>query len=455
MILNENDDIVLEIKRLGINGEGIGFYQKLAVFVPNAIPGETVKCTITGVSEKMAKAEIKEIRVQSPNRVEPKCEYYGNCGGCQTQHIAYKYSLVLKREMVVEAITRYTKLNPKSFEIKPTIGMDNPYGYRNKSSLPVREMNEKSVVGIIDPDTRKIIYINDCPVQHPIINEVNNYTLSLIDKYGISTYHEYFKRGVIKFIVTRISTINNEVQVTIVINEKNPKIFELAKELIKYKNVVSVYENFNDSKKDGIIFGEEFKLLEGKEVITEQIGSYKYNLKPNAFFQLNPRQTEKLYDEVKKACKLSRTETVLDAYCGVGTIAIHLAKMAKEVVGIEYTKESVDNAISNAKLNKITNTKFYQGDVTEVLPKLISEGLALDIVVVDPPRTGLGEELINTLLETNVKRIVYVSCNPSTLGKDLNVLTEKYNVKFIQPVDMFPMTSHVETVVLLSRISSK
>ncbi len=451
MNLQIDDNIVLEIKRLGINGEGIGFYQKLAVFVDGAIPGETVKLRISQVSEKMAKGEIIEYRQVSPNRVEPKCPHYEKCGGCQISHIENKYTGVLKREMLIESILRYTDINPKTFEIKPTIIMDNPDGYRNKSSLPVRKFNEKATLGLYEPETNKIVYIDNCLVQNEIINTINSKVLEYIDELNVTPYVEKFRRGEIKYIVTRVSHKTNEAQVTLITHDKTPKIFELAKKIINIQNVVSVYESINDSIKEGVIFGPEINLLEGKPTIIESIGDYKFELLPTAFFQLNPVQTEKLYEQVKKACKLSRTEVVLDAYCGVGTIGIYLSKLSKEIIGIEYNKEAVINANQNAKLNKVNNAKFYQGDVTELLPKLIEEGLKLDVIVVDPPRTGLGSELIETILNTDVKRMVYVSCNPATLAKDLNLLTQKYHIKYMQPVDMFPQTAHVETIVLLER----
>lgn len=450
--LKIDDNIVLEIKRLGINGEGIGYYKKLAVFVNNTIPGDEVKVKIISVSPKMAFAEVIDYRKKSEAHVEFPCPYYEECGGCQTMHIKYETMGQFKRDMVIEALYRYTDINPKTFEIKKTVIMDNPYGYRNKSSLPVRKFNDKTVVGLINPISKKVIYIENCLVQNPIVNAVNNKILHLVDEAGISAFVEYYNRGILRYIVTRVSTLNNEVQVTLVLNEKSAKIFDLAKKIIQIPEVVSVYESFNDTKKEGAgIFGSELKLLQGKECITEKIGEYKFDLKPNAFYQLNPVQTIRLYDEVKKACKLSRQEVVLDAYCGVGTIGLYLSKMAKKVIGIEYNKEAVENAIENAKNNKVTNVNFYQGDVTEVLPGLLNNGLNIDVVVVDPPRTGLTPELIETFLELKAKRFVYVSCNPSTLAKDLNKLTTIYNIKYIQPVDMFPLTSHVESVCLMTR----
>lgn len=448
-MIEVGQELTLEIKRLGINGEGIAFYKKLAVFVSGALPGELCKVEITSVSQKMAVAKLIDVLRVSKDRVIPKCEYCERCGGCQTAHIEYKAMGVEKRNAVIEALQRYTDINTRSFEIKPTITMENPYGYRFKSSLPVREFNGKATVGLYNSETKELVYINDCLVQNEIINKINRKILEYIDELNVTPYVERYRRGEIKFIVCRVSHYNNEAQITFITHSKTPKIFELAKKVINIDNVVSVYESINDSIKEGIIFGPELKLLEGKKTIIETIGNYKFELLPNAFFQLNPVQTETLYNVIKKYAKLSMKEVVLDAYCGVGTIGIYLSKLAKEVIGIEYNKEAVVNAINNAKLNKVKNAKFYQGDVVELLPKMISDGTLFDVIVVDPPRTGLGSDLCETILSTDVKRVIYVSCNPASLAKDLNLLTRKYNVNLIQPVDMFPFTSHVEVVTML------
>lgn len=454
-MLEVGQELTLEIKRLGINGEGIAFYKKLAIFVLGAIPGELVKTEIVSVSQKMATAKIVEILRKSNDRIEPKCSYCEACGGCQVSHIDYEAMGREKRNAVIEALQRYTDINTRSFEIKPTIIMDSPYGYRNKSSLPVRDFNGNATVGLYNSDTKKLVYIDTCLVQNEEINRVNSEILKLVDELHVTPYIEKYRRGELKYIVSRVSHYNGEIQVTLVTHSKTPKIFELAKKIIEIPGVVSVYESLNESLKDGIIFGPEIKLLEGKKTIIESIGQYKFELLPNAFFQLNPVQTEKLYEVVKKAAKLSMKETILDAYCGVGSIGIYLSKLAKEVIGIEYNKEAVENANNNAKLNKIKNAKFYQGDVVDLLPHMINEGKVFDLMVVDPPRTGLGADLCQTIINSNVKKVIYVSCNPATLAKDLNILTKNYNIKSIQPVDMFPLTSHVECVTLLYRKDTK
>lgn len=449
--LKENDEIIVDIKRLGINGEGIAFYKKLAIFVNGAIPGEGVNVRITKVLNKMALAEVIYFKHTSKDRVEPRCKHYEKCGACQVMHIDYNKMLEYKRELVVEAIARYTKLNPRSFEIFKTIGMESPFGYRYKSSLPLRH-DDKTSVGIIKPNTNIVVPIEGCLNQNDIVNNINKEVCRLIDKYKLEVYDHKENKGLIRFVVCRVSHFSKEAQVTLVISKKGVNLKPIAKEIMNINHVVSVFESFNDG--DGVsIFGTT-KKLDGKDTITENIGQYKFELGPDTFFQLNPVQTEKLYEVVKKAAKLSMKETVLDLYCGVGTIGIYLSKLAKEIVGVEVNEISIENAKTNAVINKVRNASFFAGKVDEILPKTLREKPA-DVLVCDPPRTGLGEYVCKTILKNEIKRVVYVSCNPSTLAKDLAILSEKYDVKWIQPVDMFPNTAHVECVCSLSLKEAK
>lgn len=452
--MKENDSFILDIKRLGINGEGIGFYNKKAVFVDGAIPGEGHNVSVVKVEDKMVFAKTEEIKRVSSSRVIPVCPYYEECGGCSTSHIEYSKMLELKRDLVIEALNRYTKLNTRSFEIKPTVASDDINGYRNRSQLLVKKNNDKFSVGMLKAKSNQAILIDNCLVQNPLINELNTKILSIADEIGISPYLAKFNRGVLRYLVVRVNS-KGQALVCFICAEKNNKIRQLASEVIKLKNVVSVYESFNDSKKESVFFGDEINLLEGEPYIIETLGNIKYRIYPNTFFQLNTKQAKKMYDLVLKACKLSLKETVLDAYCGVGSIGLYIAKMAKEVIGIEYNKDSVIAANENAKINNIKNAKFLQGDATMLLPKMIADGVNFDVIVVDPPRTGLEESFIEALLEAKVKRIVYVSCNPATLAKDLDKLSKLYNINSITPLDMFPQTSLVECVVHLILKNSK
>lgn len=445
--MKENDQFILDIKRLGINGEGIGFYNKLAIFIDGAIPGEGHEISITKCDAKMAFGKSLNIKRVSPARKEAECEYYSSCGGCSVMHIKYDDMLKYKRDLVIEALNRYTRLDTRSFEIKPTVESEYKFGYRNKSQLPIKKFEETSVC-MIKAKTNDLVPVSECKVTHPLINKLNKEIMKIVDELGISSYLYKFHRGVLKYLVIRVNK-NNEALVCLVCYEKNNKIKELAKRIMSLEGVKGVYENFNDSKKQGVIFGNLTNHLEGEKYIIETLGKVKYQIYPTTFFQLNSYQAEKMYDIVLKACKLSLKETVMDAYCGVGSIGLYLAKMAKEVIGIEYNKESILAAEENARLNKISNAKFYQGDATQLLPKMIKDGKVFDIVVCDPPRVGLGNDFIEAILKSNVKKIVYVSCNPATLAKDLEILREKYNINSITPIDMFPQTPLVETVVSL------
>lgn len=444
--LKENDEVIVDIKRLGINGEGIAFYKKLAVFVDNALPGEGVNVKITKMLNKMAYASVLDYKHKSEFRCEPKCVHYETCGACQTMHCDYEKMLEYKRELVVEAISRYTKLNPRSFEIKKTIGMSNPYGYRYKSSLPLKTLNGKTKVGLIKPDTNVVTTIDNCLNQNEIVNKINNEICKLIDEQKIEVYDPKENKGILKYVVVRVSHYTKEAQVTLVVTKKGFNLKKLASSIMKIEHVVSVFESVNDGS-DVSIFGLTSK-LEGKDTILENIGAYKFELGPDTFFQLNPVQTENLYEVIKKVSKLSHKETVLDLYCGVGTIGIYLSKLAKKVIGVEANEVSIENAKTNAVINKVSNAFFYAGRVDEILPKLIREN-NIDILVCDPPRTGLEEYVCKTILKSDIKKLVYVSCNPATLAKDIDILSSKYNVKSIQPVDMFPGTSHVESITLL------
>lgn len=447
--MKEKEQFILDIKRLGINGEGIGFYNKLAVFVDGAIPGEGHEVCVTKCESKMVFAESVGIKTVSKARKEAECPHYSSCGGCAVMHIQYETMLKYKRDLLIEALNRYTRLEPRSFEIRSTVPSEHIFDYRNKSQLPVKKLGKTTKVCMIKAKSNELVPIDSCLVTNPLINELNTKILEIADELGISSYVPKFTRGVLRYLVIRVNK-KNEALVCFVCFEKNKKIYELAQRVMMLEGVKGVYENFNDSKKTSAIFGNVTNHLAGNPYIVETLGNIQYQIYPTTFFQLNSYQAEVMYDIVLKCCKLSRQERVLDAYCGVGAIGLYLAKMAKEVIGIEYNKDSVLAANENAKLNKIKNAKFYQGDASLLLPKMIKNGTDFDVIVCDPPRVGLGKAFIEAILSTEVKRLVYVSCNPATLAKDLELLSEKYMVNSITPVDMFPQTPLVETICQLS-----
>ena len=443
-----NDEFILDIKRIGINGEGIGFYNNKAVFVDGLIPGESANVKVTEVFDKMLKASTIEMKKKSEYRKEPLCPFYKECGGCNTMHITYDYMLKLKKDIVTEAITRYTKLNPRSFEIKDVIPSDWS-DYRNKSQLELVKKDNATSVSMLKANTNINIPITDCLVQKKLINKLNNAICKLIDDNNISVYDYKENKGILRYLIIRVNRMD-EALVDLVTYDDDKVVDILASKINKLEGVKGVYKSNNRSLKSGSeIIGENLTFLEGKEYIIEKIGKISYKIYPNTFFQLNTPQAEKMAEIVLKACKLSFKERVLDAYSGIGLLGLYLAHNSKEVVGIEYNSQSVVSANENAKANKINNAKFYQGDSGELLLKLLNDGEYFDVIVVDPPRTGLDSKFIDAIIKSNAKRVIYVSCNPATLAKNLDVLSQYYNVNSITPMDFFPNTALVEAVCSL------
>lgn len=440
----------LTIKRLGINGEGVGYFKKQVVFVPGALPGEEVVVEATKIHPKYAEAKLKKIRIKSPHRVKPLCPVYEQCGGCQLQHLAYNQQLKEKRDIIVQALERHTNLKLDTLDIRETIGMDDPWGYRNKSSFQVAEKNGKLLAGLYGLNSHQLINIDQCAVQHSQTNEATATVKQILQDLRIPIYNEKTRKGVVRTIVTRVGVQTGELQVVLITSQKQLPKKELILEEIhkRLPNVKSIVQNIN-GEKTSLIFGEETFKLAGEDFIQETLGDLQFELSARTFFQLNPTQTLKLYHEVKKAAGLTGTEKVVDAYCGVGTIGLWLADQAAEVRGMDVIPESIEDAKKNAKRHRFTNTKYVPGKAEEVLPKWVKKGWKPDVVVVDPPRTGLDSQLIQTILQVQPEKLIYVSCNPSTLAKDIQSLSSKFNVNYIQPVDMFPQTAHVECCVLL------
>ncbi|WP_035288034.1 23S rRNA (uracil(1939)-C(5))-methyltransferase RlmD [Brevibacillus massiliensis] len=446
--LRPGQQVTLTIKSLGINGEGIGYYKKKIVFVPAALPGEVVNAEITSVQERYATARLVKLKERSPDRVQPPCPLYEACGGCSLQHLDYQAQLASKQSLVVEALQKYAKLTDPP--VRPTIGMTDPWKYRNKAQFQVGRQGGKLVAGLYKSGSHELVDLEGCLIQHPSTNEITEKAKQIIDALGIPSYDERKRTGVIRTIVSRVAFATGETQLTLVTaTDEIPHLRELILELRYHlPSLVSIVQNVNP-KKTSVVFGETTKVLWGKPSIAESLGDLSFDLSARAFFQLNPEQTTKLYNEVKAAAGLGGEEYVLDLYCGTGTISLWLAPFAREVRGIEIIPEAVEDARQNAKNNGITNAHFYTGRAEVIMPKRAKQGLKPDVVVVDPPRTGLDPALINSLLDVRPERIVYVSCNPSTLAKDLSRLLGEYELKYVQPVDMFPHTAHVECCSLL------
>jgi 23S rRNA (uracil1939-C5)-methyltransferase len=448
--ITEKQTFPLTIKRLGINGEGVGYFKKQVVFVPGALPGEEVVVEATKIQPKFAEARIKKIRKKSEHRVAPPCPVYEECGGCQLQHLDYRQQLVEKRDIVKQSLERHTKLNVEKLDIRDTLGMENPWNYRNKSQFQVGQRDGKLLAGLYGINSHKLVDIQHCAVQHSATNKATSTVKEILQDLKVSVYNEKTRKGVVRTIVARIGVKTEELQIVLITSQRElPHKDEIVARIKQaLPEVTSIVQNVN-GQKTSLIFGDETRLLEGREFIQETLGELEFELSARTFFQLNPEQTVNLYNEVKEAAGLTGVEKVVDAYCGVGTIGLWLADGAEEIRGMDVIADSIEDAEKNAERHGISHATYVVGKAEQVLPKWAKEGWKPDVLVVDPPRTGLDQQLLNTILKVKPKKIVYVSCNPSTLAKDISVLVSKYKVGYIQPVDMFPQTSHIESVTSL------
>ncbi|WP_052609106.1 23S rRNA (uracil(1939)-C(5))-methyltransferase RlmD [Candidatus Izimaplasma bacterium HR1] len=450
-ILKKDQEILLTIKRLGINGEGIGYYKRLAVFVPGLLPPEEAIVRITDVTNNYAKGEVVRIKIKAKKRVKPFCEHFGECGGCQIQHIAYDEQLSLKEEMLIQTLERFAGLDRTKYKINDMIGMKNPKYYRHKSQMPVRNSKYGLTTGLYKLNSNELVPITHCPIHAENINLITQPIIEILDKYEIFAFDSSTMRGLLRNIVIRESHQNGEIQVTLVITIYNRALQDVAREIIKIPNVVSVGISKNKDAKNVEVFGEEVEILVGKNSITEGIGDIRYDLKPKAFYQLNPSQAIKLYKHIKSHLDFEKDRIIIDAYCGAGAISMYLAPFVEKVYGIDVSEESIYSALHNKKANKFENTSFFKGEVANILPRIYDNKITPDVIVFDPPRSGIDDKTLDLLNRKPVSKIIYVSCNPSTLAKNIKQLSSKYNVGSITPFDMFPHTSHIETVVVLTK----
>ena len=453
MEFRKNDLVTLEIEDCGIDGEGIGKADGFTVFVKDAVIGDTVTAKIIKAKKNYGYGRLMEVLKPSPYRVEPKCEFARQCGGCQLQALSYDQQLVFKTNKVkghLERIGGFTDI-----PMEPIIGMDELFHYRNKAQFPVgRNKEGKIVTGFYAGRTHNIIENRDCALGVAENKEVLDRVIAHMEKYGIEPYNEATGKGLVRHVLIRYGYFTKEVMVCLILNgNKLPKEEQLVKSLCEIPGMTSITINVN-KKRSNVILGEEICLLWGQEYITDRIGDISYQISPLSFYQVNPMQTQKLYAKALEYADLHGQETVWDLYCGIGTISLFLAQKAKFVRGVEIVPAAIENAKENAKLNGLENTEFFVGKAEEVLPREYKKnGVYADVIVVDPPRKGCDETLLETMVEMNPDRIVYVSCDSATLARDLKYLCERgYELRKVCPVDQFGMTVHVETVVLLSKL---
>jgi 23S rRNA (uracil-5-)-methyltransferase RumA len=446
------DEIPLKIKRLGINGEGIGYYQRTICFIKGALPGEKVVAKITEVHPRFISGEVSKIKKISPDRVKPVDAYAGEVGGFELEHLAYPAQLEFKRDVIRQSLTKFRPEGYKRFELRPTIGMENPAEYRNKAQFQVRRLDGKIAAGLYKEGTHDLVDLETCSVQHPLIMEIIRIAVELFEKYDISVYDEPNHTGSLKTIVVRVAEATKEAQVVFITNSPEfDHVDEIVAELAEqFPEIVSFMQNINPNR-ESLVWGDKTFNLRGKDTITEKLDGLTFNLSARAFFQLNPKQTSVLYAEARKALELSPNDNLVDAYSGVGTIGLSLADQAKEVRGMDTIESAIDDANENAKINGIENATYEVGSAEKILPQWLKAGFKPDSIVVDPPRVGLDNNLITAILESAPKHFTYVSCNPSTLARDLVRIGEKYEVEYIQSIDMFPQTARVEAVVKLKR----
>lgn len=447
--IQKNEHYEIEIMDIGEGGEGIGKINDFTLFIPGVLIGDVIEVRILKVKKSYGYGKLVRIIKPSPFRQEVACELATKCGGCQLQHMQYQAQLDWKQKKVENCLKRIGKL--EDIVVEPTLGMTEPFRYRNKAQYPIRKENGKVQMGFFASRSHRLVPLSDCVIQHPENAGIMKIVKDFLEDNSISIYDEQTHKGLVRHLVIRTGYHSNEIMVCLVINGKSLPYSEvLVTALQTIPNVTSIVLNHH-TEKSNVILGNQCTVIHGKETITDHIGSLKFNISPLAFFQVNPLQTEVLYEKALEYTELTGEEVVWDAYCGIGTISLFLAQKAKKVYGVEIVPQAIENAKANAELNGISNVEFFIGKAEEIIPKCYEQGIVADTIVVDPPRKGCDEKLLQTLKEMVPSKIVYVSCDPATLARDLAYLTKEagYQVDKVQPIDMFPSTTHVETIVKL------
>lgn len=451
MNLRVKQKIPLKIKRMGINGEGIGFFKKTLVFVPGALKGEDIFCQITAVKRNFAEARLLEVNKASKFRVEPACDIYEACGGCQIMHLRYDKQLDFKADLLRQALKKYQPAAFEEYAIRPTLGMPEPRYYRGKLQFQTRSFKGKVQAGLYAEGSHRLVAIKECLVQDQTTQAIINQVADLLTKHHIPIYDERKIQGV-RTVMVRRARETGQVQL-IFVTSRQVNLTGLIKELVAaFPAIVTVALNHHKSKSSEI-YGEKTEIIWGQESIRESVLGYEFDLSPRAFYQLNPEQTEVLYGEAVKALELDGSEHLIDAYCGVGTIGFAFAGKVQSVRGMDIIPEAIEDAKKNAARLGFENTYYEAGKAEEIIPKWYAQGYRADALVVDPPRTGLDDRLLEIILKYQPAKMVYVSCNVSTLARDLVKLAKVYKVDYIQSVDMFPHTARTEAVVKLVRKS--
>ena len=449
-MLSKDKMYVVDIVDIGQGGVGIGKFEGFTVFVDGGLVKDKIKVKITKSKKNYAVGDIVEIIEPSPYRVERKCsKELKDCGGCQIQELDYQEQLNIKTNEVKQVISRIGKL--EDVVVHPALGMEEPFRYRNKAQFPIQKVDGSPVIGFYKKKSHDIIPTDQCIIQHDVNDKIIKIIKTYIRAYKVSVYDEKTHTGVLRHLVTKVGFTSKEVMVVLVANgRKLPYLNELASVLKEnipgFKTLVV---NVN-REKTNVILGNENRVIYGDGKINDYIGDLVFEISPLSFFQVNPVQTEVLYNKALEYAALGENDTVFDIYCGIGTISLFLAQRAKKVYGIEIVEEAIKDAKRNAEINNLDNVEFYVGKAEDVVPKMYKQGKRANVVVVDPPRKGCDEKVLDTIVSMQPDRVVYVSCNPSTLARDLAYLNEKgYKSLEVQPVDMFPHSVHIENVALI------
>jgi len=451
--VKKNDYIDVDFIDLTHDGNGVAKIDGYPIFVPKALPGEKANIKVIKVNKNYGIGKLIEIYKESPYRVHIPKEKENQYGGCQLHNMTYEGQLLFKQNQVQQVLKRIGKL--EDVTIHPIIGMDEPHNYRNKAQVPVGEKDGKLISGFFKPRSHEIVDTDESIIHIEEINEAVRVVKEIANELKIPAYNEQEHSGVLRHIMARFGLATKELMIVLITKtDKIPHEHELVERIVaRLPFVKSIVHNVN-SKRTNVIMGEKTRILWGSDVIYDYIGSVKFAISARSFYQVNPVQTKVLYDKALEYAQLTGEETVIDAYCGIGTISLFLAQKAKKVYGVEIVPEAIEDAIKNAELNNIKNVEFAVGGAEEVIPKWANEGVQADVLVVDPPRAGCDEKLLETILEMKPKRVVYVSCNPSTLARDLRILEDGgYKTEEVQPVDMFPMTQHVELVANIKLVN--
>lgn len=452
MEINKNDKLVIDIEDFGSDGEGIGRYEGYTLFVKNTVIGDRVRVKVVKAKKSYGYARLVDIIEASPYRTEPRCGLAGRCGGCSIQHLEYAKQLEYKQNKVKNCLERIGGFH--DIEPEPIIGMKEPYYYRNKAQFPVgRDKDGRVVIGFYAGRTHSIIDTSHCYIQAEVNEQIMERIRSFLEEYNISIYDENKNKGLVRHILTRAGFTTGELMVCIIANgDELPYKEELIRSLCEIPGMTSISMNVN-KEKTNVILGDKIIILWGQPYITDYIGDIRYQISPLSFYQVNPVQTKLLYEKALDYADLHGDEIVWDLYCGIGTISLFLAQKAKQVYGVEIVPQAIEDARRNAEINGITNAEFFVGAAEKILPAIYrEEGIRADVIVVDPPRKGCEESLLQTIVQMSPERVVYVSCDPATLARDLRYLCDRgYRLDKVQAVDQFGHTGHVEVITLLQK----